>query len=258
MFSRWKKSPVPVRHPDGLVIRVGAATDVGQVRSENQDALGLFPEEAPRLFVVCDGMGGHKDGGLASRVAVQALAEAFAAAPPPLAHRLRHAVESANAAVWNQADSNGAGRRMGTTCTALGIGEGRVVLAHVGDSRAYRVAESALEQVSDDHTVAAEMQATGVLTASEAARHPRRHALTRALGSAPDVEVLIRDLGPPRDGDKYLLCSDGLAPVEMHEVHRVARDYDPQEAAEWLVAQANANGGPDNITVLILEIASVE
>lgn len=258
MFSRWKKAHPPPRSADGLAVRVGAATDVGQVRSENQDALGVFPEEEPRLFVVCDGMGGHQDGGLASRVAVQALAEAFAAAPPPLAHRLKHAVESANAAVWQRSDSNGDGRRMGTTCTVLGIGEGRVVLAHVGDSRAYRVTDAALEQVSEDHTVAAEMQATGVLTATEAARHPRRHALTRALGTAPHVEVLIRDLGPPRDGDKFLLCSDGLAPVDHPEVLRVARDYEPQEAAEWLVAQANAGGGPDNITVVIVEVAATE
>jgi len=254
MFSRWKKHPPITSSVDGLSLHVGASSHVGQIRSENQDSFGMWPDVAPRLFIVCDGMGGHEDGGIASRVAVHALREAFSTEPPPLAHRLRAAVEQANIAVWKEAN-NGALRRMGTTCTAVAVGEGRVVLAHVGDSRAYRVWPDRLDLVSEDHTVAAEMTASGMLSEAEAARHPRRHALTRALGTAPEVQIFIRDLGSVTESMRLLLCSDGLLPVDMHEVHRVASEHSPQEAAEWLVSRANEAGGPDNITVLIIDIA---
>lgn len=253
MFSRWKKQPVQVQAADGLAVTVGAHTDVGQVRSENQDAFGLWPEGSPRLFIVCDGMGGHEAGGTASRVAVDTLCNAFREEPPPLAERLRTAVQRANAAVWGEAN-DGDLRRMGTTCTTVAVGEGRVVLAHVGDSRAYRVWPDRLELVSEDHTVAAEMTASGMLSAAEAARHPRRHALTRALGTSAEVEVFVRDLGSATDGMRLLLCSDGLLPVDPAEVLRGANQPDPQPAAEWLVSRANEAGGPDNITVLIVDI----
>jgi PPM family protein phosphatase len=254
MFSRWKKNAAPAPSLDGLGVRVGASSDVGQIRSENQDSFGVWPAEAPRLFAVCDGMGGHESGGTASRVAVDALFSAFDKEPPPLAHRLREAVKHANSAVWNQA-GEGSPRRMGTTCTAVAAGEGRVVLAHVGDSRAYRVHPDRLELVSEDHTVAAEMTASGILSAEEAARHPRRNALTRALGTSPEVDVFVRDLGSVSEGMRLLICSDGLLPVGLEEVHRAALSDDLQQAADRLVSRANEVGGPDNITVLIVEIA---
>jgi PPM family protein phosphatase len=200
------------------------------------------------------GMGGHVDGGVASHLAVAALAEGFRPEGESLEDRLREAVAAANAAVWEEANRGGLPRRMGTTCTVLAVEGGRAALAHVGDSRAYRVVGGALEQLTPDHTVAAELEASGVLSAAEAARHPQRHALTRALGVGPEVEVYTRDLGPAAPGDYYLLCSDGLAPVPPEEVARTVAGADPQEAAARLVARANALGGPDNITALVVRI----
>jgi PPM family protein phosphatase len=236
-------------------LEFGACSDVGQVRRENQDRYGVFPADRPCLFVVADGMGGHADGGTASRLAVDALAETFrqGQGEAPEA-RLAAAVRAANDAVWREANAGGSPKRMGTTCTALLVEGGRVVLAHVGDSRAYRVAGGQLEQLSPDHTVAAELLASGVLNADEAARHPQRHALTRALGVGAEVDVFAHDIGPARPGDAYVLCSDGLAPVEIAEVERVVSSYEPQEAAEWLVARANALGGLDNITVVVVRL----
>jgi len=232
----------------------GACSDVGLIRRDNQDHFGVFPEQRPTLFVVADGMGGHADGGTASRVAVETLAEAFLADEGPATHRLASAVRAANAAVWREAQNNGGPRRMGTTCTALAIEMDRAVLAHVGDSRAYRVSGAGLEQLSPDHTLVAELIARGLLTEAEAARHPQRHVLTRALGVGPEVDAFVEDLGPTQPGDTYVLCSDGLAPVEAEEVGRVAAGYGPQAAAEWLVARANALGGPDNITVIVIRL----
>jgi len=257
MFSLFKRNAVPATVEDGLVLNVGAASDVGQVRSENQDAIGFYPPEAARLFVVCDGMGGHDDGARASRLAIESIAAHLAESADGQSLSLQRAVEAANAEVWRAASGQDATRRMGTTCTALTISFDQVVLAHVGDSRAYRVLPERLEQLSEDHTVAAEMQANGMLTAEEAERHPRKHALTRALGSAADVQVMVREVGRPRAGERFLLCSDGLAPVPLDEVLRAASNYPPQEAAEWLVSQANAHGGKDNISVLIVEVVEV-
>jgi serine/threonine protein phosphatase PrpC len=244
-------SPVPETS-----LAFGACTDIGRVRKENQDRWGAFPPKHPCLFVVADGMGGHADGGVASEVAVAALVEGFRQAGETLEDRLREAVSAANAAVWQEANRGGAPRRMGTTCTVLGVQAGRVALAHVGDSRVYRLADGALEQLTPDHTVAAELEASGVLDAAEARRHPQRHALTRALGVGPEVEVYTRDLGPTDPSDCYLLCSDGLAPVPEDEVARIVASADPQDAAEQLVARANALGGPDNVTALVLRIGA--
>lgn len=257
MISPWKNidSDAPVNVKAGL--RFGAVSDIGQVREENEDSYGFYPQENPHLFIVCDGMGGHEDGGVASRMARDVIIEHYAASQGSLPQRMEAAVKAANRAINEASGTNMSIRRMGTTCTALVFEKGNVTLAHVGDSRAYRVSPEALFQVSDDHTVAAEMIASGLLTPGQAASHPQRNALTRALGSAPDVNVLIRDLGTVSPGEKFIICSDGLAPVSLGEVHRAVTQYDPQEAAEWLVTQANAAGGPDNVTVLVIEALDV-
>lgn len=254
MISRWKHINSDVPEQESLSLQLGAVSDIGQVREENEDSYGFYPAANPHLFIVCDGMGGHEDGGIASRMARDVIIEHYAQSTGTVAQRLEAAVKAANRAIDEASSPHASIRKMGTTCTALAFSEGRAVLAHVGDSRAYRVSPEALFQVSDDHTVAAEMIASGMLTPTQAATHPQRNALTRALGSSNDVSVLIRDLGTVSPGEKFIICSDGLAPVSLGEVHRAVIQYDPQEAAEWLVAQANAAGGPDNITVLIIEV----
>lgn len=268
-----------------LRVVVGAASDVGPVRRENQDRWGVRPGVGGEasVFVVADGMGGHEAGAEASEAAVETLLDTFAAHYVPgasgvhgIGPRLRTAVEAANADVWKRANT-GRPRRMGTTVTALALREDRAVLAHVGDSRAYRIdgatalavaaeaptvvagasAESdydpwadALAQLSRDHTLAEALKGTGDPRATGSARH----ALTRAVGIEAEVQVDVTLLDPARPGDRFVLCSDGLAPVAPAEIARAACAYPPQDAAEWLVALANAGGGRDNVTVVVVHI----
>ncbi len=249
----WKRSARP------LDVRFGARSDVGRVRTENQDHYGRFPEAGDCrddcLFVVADGMGGHDEGGWASRVTVEVLGEAYFAQPEvAVADRLRAAIVAANHEVFEWAHAGGAARKMGTTCTALALVGGEAWLAHVGDSRAYRIGEARIEQLSQDHTLVDALRREGVLTEAEAERHPQRHALTRAVGVEPDVEVDVQRLDPPRSGDRFLLCSDGLARVTDAEVRDLVRADAPQAAADRLVALANERGGHDNVTVVIVEV----
>lgn len=243
----------PAPAPPRLV--VGARSDVGRVRPENEDAYGCYPPESPRLFVVADGMGGHEDGARASRLAVEAVRDAFFhAAGRPLAERLARAVEAANAAVYDEARASVAARPMGTTCTALGLDEREAAVAHVGDSRAYLVRVGGIVPLTEDHTLVEALRREGALTDAEAERHPQRHALLRAIGIGPEVEVDVVALKPPAPGDAYVLCSDGLAPVAAAEIHDAVCRAAPQEAADALVRLANERGGRDNVTVVVVEV----
>ena len=240
-------------------IHVGAFSDVGRTRNENEDAYGYFPEQptdgADRLFVVADGMGGHTRGREASTTAVAVMKRVyFAARGKPTEARLEEAFQEANAEVYHLADANGTGDTMGTTGTALALADGHVYLAHVGDSRAYRINESGDEQLTRDHTMVAEMQREGVITAQEARTHPRRGTLTRALGTQPRVEVDVIDVGTVQRGDRFLLCTDGLADLPADELREAVRQRTPQDACEYLVRCANEQGGYDNATALILHV----
>lgn len=251
----WKTKTKPL-------IRAGAFTDVGQVRSQNQDNYGQYTRKNPRghdehLFIVADGMGGHEHGEEASRLAVDEVCRVFYAdASRSVGARLRHAFEAANACIYERAHANGTpqGRTMGTTCTALVLTEGQAILAHVGDSRAYRISGGAIEQITHDHTVVDELYRNGVLTAGEARQHPQRHTLTRALGTQAAVSVDVLDPRPVQSRERYLLCSDGLAPVSDAEVLQVVEAHVPQAACERLVQMANDRGGPDNVSVVIVAI----
>lgn len=241
-------------------IEVGAYSDVGQVRSENQDAFGRFTwaegrTDEEHLFVVADGMGGHERGEEASQTAVQVLHDIFFDGRDwSVGERLRRAFEAANARVYEQAHSGATVQKMGTTCTALALIDGHAYMAHVGDSRAYRINESGITQLTHDHTLVEELRRRGVLTEDEARQHPRRHALTRALGIEPALEVDVLEAMPLQRPERFLLCSDGLAPVTQDEIHEVVMTNTPQEACERLVAMANERGGPDNVTVVLVTI----
>lgn len=236
------------------VLRSGSATDVGRVRGSNQD-LHLVSDN---LFAVADGMGGHAGGEVAARDAIEALQRAFRA--DPSLEGLRHAVFEANTAVWRHSQQANDLRGMGTTLTALALvpdeqGDDVLALANVGDSRAYLYTDGGVAQVTADHSLAEEKVRHGELTEAEAAVHPHRHILTRALGIAPDVEVDVWALRL-RTGDRVLLCSDGLSnEVSTEGIGRVlATVLDPTTAAQALVAQANEHGGSDNITAVVVDV----
>ena len=241
-------------------VHVGALSDVGQVRTENQDAYGHYPvapgrDTQERLFIVADGMGGHARGEEASSMAVEVLQKTFFSGNQwAVGERLRRAFEAANARVYARATAGMAPETMGTTCTAMALVNGHVHMAHVGDSRAYRIDQYGVKQLTRDHTLVEELRRQGVLTEDEARTHPRRHALTRALGIQPTLEVDVLEAMTVEVPQRYLLCSDGLASVSEEELREVGLSLPPQQACERLVSMANERGGPDNITVLIVAI----
>lgn len=232
-------------------IRVGAATDTGLVRDHNEDA---FLVEAP-LFAVADGMGGHKGGEVASRIALQTMEESRGSDDVALAEAVREANRAVLDAAAGDRDLSG----MGTTLTALVAKDDGIDLAHVGDSRAYLLRDGALRQLTEDHTLVHRMVQEGRLTEEEAKIHPHRSILTRALGVESDIQVdgAAVQIEP---GDRVLLCSDGLTSMVPDErIHHVLEEHpDPQEASAALVRVANEAGGQDNITVMVLDFEEGE
>lgn len=236
------------------VLRSGSATDVGRVRKVNQD----LPLEAADLFAVADGMGGHVGGEVAARVAIDALRSTFSR--EPTTDGLLSAFSQANRSVWQESQDQSELHGMGTTLTAMALvggadGRDMIALANVGDSRAYVFSERKITQVTADHSLAEERMRQGEMTEEEAAVHPQRHILTRALGVSPEVEVDMWEL-QLRSGDRIVLCSDGLSnELSLEELGQVlAAEPDPGEAARRLVEAANAHGGADNITVVVVDV----
>ena len=232
----------------------GAATDVGLVRRNNQDHL-LTSE---LLFAVADGMGGHVGGEVASGVAIAALKEAFDG-ESPTPDTLVDAMHRANSAVFERSMNNEELRGMGTTLTAAALvevdGEERLAIANVGDSRTYVFAHNELTQLTEDHSIPEELVRQGQLDPSEVDTHPQRHILTRALGIQPDIDVDVWEVLPVA-GDRIVLCSDGLVrEVTDDQIASVLRRLaEPGEAAQELVARARAQGGSDNITVVVVDV----
>jgi serine/threonine protein phosphatase PrpC len=236
------------------VLRSGSATDVGRVRKINQD----LPLEALNLFAVADGMGGHVGGEVAARVAIDALLSSFTR--EPTTQGLLAAFSEANRSVWQESQDQSDLHGMGTTLTAIALvggadGRDMIALANVGDSRAYVFSEGQITQVTADHSLAEERMRHGEMTEEEAAVHPQRHILTRALGVSPDVEADMWEL-QLRAGDRIVLCSDGLSnevgPEALSEI--LATEADPGAAAHRMVEAANAHGGADNITVVVVDV----
>lgn len=232
--------------------RAAGLTDTGRRRLRNEDA---FVCEPP-LFAVADGMGGARAGEIAARLAATVLEEA--AGEIRDGEGLTALIAEANRLIWERSLADPTTGGMGTTVTAALVDESRgaVTIGHVGDSRAYLVRGGALEQLTTDHSLVAELVESGLLTPEEAERHPQRSAITRALGTEPTVEVDTLVL-EGRPGDLVLLCSDGL-PIMVDDAEMLAiveeAGRDPSEAAEALVAAANARGGQDNITVVLFEL----
>jgi protein phosphatase len=227
-------------------------TDVGAVRQTNQDALGECADGPLRAFVVADGMGGHAGGETAARMAVETVQAVFGSAPGGIDARLRAALEAANAAVYEEQLRNPRVAGMGTTGVALGFGPDGAFVANVGDSRAYRMRSGSLVQLTRDHSVVAELERRGYITAEQAAVHPRRNEVLRSLGTEESVDVDVDPVEVAPE-DVFLLCSDGLSGVVPDaEIAALLVRQPAGDAARALVEAALAAGGPDNVTVQIV------
>ena len=189
-------------------MKVYAITDIGRMRPINEDSY-YVPEAGERFCAVADGMGGHNAGEVASAMAVETFSRQMRQTDPIDARALREAVEQANEAVYRAALENAGMSGMGTTFSALAETSGVALIAHVGDSRVYLVRGGAIMRVTTDHTLVEEMVQKGMITPREARFHPRRNIITRALGTDPDVQVDLIQMGV-EPGDVFFLCSDGM------------------------------------------------
>ncbi len=230
-------------------LQAAARTDVGRVRDNNEDAVLCMDH----LVAVADGMGGHPGGEVASNLAVSLLEAAFSG---DSLKELESAVRAANRAVAERAAASRDLEGMGTTLCAIGVIEdGRLAVVNVGDSRAYLMRDGSLRQLTDDHSITGELIRRGELTEQEAASHPHRSVLTRALGCGPEVDV-DGSLHSAAQGDRLLLCTDGLfnevAENDIPSLMGGAQEVRP--VADALVEQALSNGGRDNIAVVVAEV----
>jgi protein phosphatase len=231
-----------------------AKTDTGRQRRENEDsALAQAP-----VFVVADGMGGAQAGEVASRIAVEAFAQGLPASGTP-EQRLVTRVQEANRRIFDVSRSERERAGMGTTLTAAYLDDSHLTIAHVGDSRAYLFRGGSLKRLTQDHSLVDELVRRGKLTEEQAAEHPQRSIITRALGPEPEVEVDTWTY-PVRAGDVLMLCSDGLTSMVAEErVEEILASSDTlKSAAQALIDEANAAGGRDNITVVLFRIEDVE
>ena len=239
--------------------KAAAHTDVGLRRQNNEDS--LFVDSDAGLFIVADGMGGHAAGEVASKIAVQTLAGqlgglASGASDENVRTAMRSAIVEAGRIIYTQSHQVSEQAGMGTTVTALYLtGDGRYVVGHIGDSRAYLLRDGRLERLTRDHSLVQEQLDQGLLTSERARGHPLNHILTRALGTVKHVSPDVYS-GAYAAGDIYLLASDGLtdmlAESEIQEILSEAGSLEPGLAA--LIENANAAGGLDNITAVAAEI----
>jgi PPM family protein phosphatase len=236
-----------------IVSRHAGKSDPGRKRRRNEDSYVIEPP----LFAVADGMGGAQAGEVASQLAAAALREGERDGDDAQA-RIISLIQEANRRVWTRANEDAAASGMGTTVTAAVVEpDGRVVFGHVGDSRAYVLRGERLEQLTDDHSLVAELVRRGELSPQEAETHPQRSVITRALGTDPDVDVDTFEVQAVA-GDVFLLCSDGLSSMVSDALigRAVAQNRgDLEAAAKALVNEANRGGGEDNITAILFEVA---
>ncbi len=231
---------------------VAARTHAGWVRPNNQDTLLL----CGRLYGVADGMGGHNGGEVASTGAAAVIGDMLSGLEPS-EKWLETGIQAANRRLFEQQSQDAALAGMGTTVTVLWEGEDEVFIGHVGDSRAYLLRDGVFAQVTQDHSVVAEMMRQGILTKEKAKKHPYRNVITRAVGTAAgiDVDVHCRDKKP---GDIWLICSDGLyGMVEESEIESAVKSLPLEEAAERLMQMALDNGGRDNVSLVLLKVTEV-
>jgi protein phosphatase len=246
-----------------FVLKHASVTDLGMRRMNNQDALAVMVTEdvatwATRghLLMVADGMGAHAAGELASKIAVDNIPHTYFKRRdlyPPAA--LRQAIRDANTAIHAKGQSSIGFQGMGTTCSCLVLLPQGALVAHIGDSRVYRLRVQALEQLTFDHSLVWEMMAAGHMAEEEVPAYIPKNVITRSLGPHPNVQVDLEGPYNVASGDVFLLCSDGLSgPITDEELGAILQCLPPEEAAETLVDLANIRGGPDNISVIIARV----
>lgn len=255
----------------GVHLRAFGLTDVGRLRSRNEDSFAIDPER--RLFLVADGMGGHGNGDVASRLAAQAVRR-FVSVPTqddggragpgdqglsPLSLLLKRAIRSAHGELLAAAMKNPTLAGMGTTLVAMMVGNGVASVAHVGDSRAYLWRNGELSRLTRDHSWVNEQVAAGHLSEAQARSHPLKSVVTRALGGESDFEADVLEMGMEL-GDRYLICSDGLTTMladdDIEDCMRSESSL--EETCRQLVGDSNARGGVDNITVVLIAVEETD
>jgi protein phosphatase len=246
-----------------LTIDFASLSDRGRVRLNNEDAYGEFVpattaevEERGVVFVVADGMGGHRGGEIASRIAVRTILAFYATETgEDRARALARAFHEANQTILQEAVADSTLFGMGTTCTALALHHGRAFFAHVGDSRCYLLRKGKIRQVTSDHSIVGEMVRSGIISDEDARTHPKRNVITRSLGAQADVAAETPDSVELVRGDSFLLCSDGLtAYLSDIDISVVMATNTPEAACKTLVHMANEQGGRDNITVQVITV----
>ena len=231
-------------------------TDVGCVRADNEDAVGVWQHEDGLLFAVADGLGGHAAGEAASTLALEVVAREMERAPGswPVARRLRRAIQEANLSIYNKSITVPELRGMGTTLTASAVVGGTLVAAHIGDCRLLLCRDGSLTQLTKDHTWVAEQVQYGLLSTEEARAHPRRNVVTRCLGREliVAIDMLTLDIRP---GDILIQCSDGIhALVPDGEIAELLGAHPPEAACQALARRAKQEGGEDNLSVQVAAI----
>src|ERR1700730_2729031 len=249
-----------------LRLDVAQLTDVGRKREHNEDNMAYVIPKDPQvmamkgaLFIVADGMGGHAAGEVASEIAVDTVSNAYYMDDnEDVTTPLLLAIKRANVAIHQRAAENLLRSGMGTTCVAAVLRGNMAYIANVGDSRAYLVRHGQIKQVSQDHSWVAEQVRAGLLTEDQARTHAQRNVITRCLGTQSDVEI---DVFPEaiEEKDALILCTDGLSAgqVSDDEIRKIVDQTAPQESVYHLVERANENGGPDNITAIVVSVQEV-
>jgi PPM family protein phosphatase len=239
-------------------VLAAGCSDAGQVRLVNQDVFWTGPAgRHGHLVLVADGMGGHSFGEVASRAALETFVGTLMRARAPAPMALARAAQAAHLAVVELAQAHPEQQGMGTTLTTLLIDDQIGLIGHVGDSRAYRLRQGTLQQLTFDHSWVAERVRQGLLSPEEARRHRWRNVITNALGASDPFKLELHAL-EVRTGDRFLLCSDGLSTmVASSRIAALLGDLEPQAAADALVAEANARGSPDNVTAVVVAVEMV-
>ena len=248
-----------------MKVLASGLSDVGRVRAHNEDSFFIDPDSC--FFIVADGMGGHGHGEIASRIAVDAMRDSLqlsanrdmplralnGGADHAAAERLRSAVEAGHRKVLAAVEEEPSLAGMGTTVVGVLLSAGAAAIAHVGDSRVYRLAAGELSQLTEDHTWVNEQVAAGYLTEEQARSHPLKNVVTRALGGEPEVRVSLQEI-ELAVGDVVLLCSDGLSGMLSDaEIRKeMALGEGPDAICRNLVQAANRRGGHDNTTVIVI------
>ena len=235
-----------------------AKTDVGLVRTNNEDSYLIGEIGDVKIFIVADGMGGHNAGEVASLEACRKVESYILGNQGEAKDVLKAAVECANREIFIHASQNEAMRGMGTTIEAALFKEDNITLAHVGDSSVFIISKDSIKKITKDHSVVGEMVDNGTITIEEARRHPQRHFITRAVGTAFDIEVDIVS-EKLKDGEIVLMCSDGLTDMVTPEeiLDAVNKSESLDKAAEALLKEAKDHGGADNITLILFGSDSV-